>query len=168
MDRQKSKSAFQVDEDRAWQEKFWTAQRVGWAMMALLVLVAFTGALGKGGPLASASARTPAGTVEYPRVTRSQSSEQIVVKLSPQAEGEVEVELSSGFLQLFTLRSIHPEPSQSEVTGEGQRFAFDVAGRGSHKRIVLDVRSRQTAFERTVPIRIGDLPPTPLRVTVLP
>jgi hypothetical protein len=157
----------EVQEDRAWQEKFWTFQRIGWALMALLILAAMLGATGKGGPLASASAQTPAGTIEYPRITRWRAVEQVTVRLPPATAGKVELELSKAFAELFTIESVDPEPAEVQATGTGHRFSFDVAG-GGEKLIVFDVRSAKPALLRTVPTTIDDAPPAEMRVTVLP
>lgn len=61
-----------VDDDRAFQEKFWTFQRVAWALMALILLAALAGTTGSGGPLAHAEASGPGGSIEYPRIARWQ------------------------------------------------------------------------------------------------
>ncbi|HXH53749.1 MAG TPA: hypothetical protein VNH53_10030 [Sphingomicrobium sp.] len=168
-DKARSPSGLQVQEDRAWQEKFWSAQRVGWVVMALLVLAALAGATGKGGPVASASARTPAGIIEYPRIARLQSDEKVTVRLPPSASGEIPVELLRPFAESFSIELIEPEPSHVEATADGQRFIFNVGScGGGEKLIVFHVRARRAAMNSRLAVRIGDERPVTLAVTVLP
>ena len=163
-----TKGGLEVDEDRAWQERFWTIQRIGWAVMALILLAALLGATGKGGPLASASARSPAGTIDYPRITRWQSSDQVAVRLPASASGKVNVELSPEFAETFTIESVEPEPSQVQATAHGDLFTFDVGNGGGEKEIVFNVRAQKPLLYRSVEARIGDGPRQPLALTVLP
>lgn len=157
----------EVHEDRRWQEKFWVAQRFGWAIMALLLLGAILGATGKGGVLASASERTSAGVIEYPRITRWQSDEQVTVRLPPSAGGQVEVAFSRDFLDLFSLDSVQPEPSEVGATGEGHVFTFNVEP-GGEKTILFNVTSGKPVLNRRMRARIGEARPVELRLTVLP
>lgn len=167
-EKQEKRGRLQVEEDRPWQETLWSAQRVGWALMALLIFAALLGALGKGGPFASASARSPAAVIEYPRITRWQSNEQVTVRLPPSASGEVDVELSRAFVELFSVESIEPDPSEVQATGAGHRFTFNVENGGGDKLVVFHVKAGTPALKRTIHARIGDAPPTEMRLTVLP
>lgn len=164
---QKQRRGLQVEEDRPWQETLWTAQRVGWAIMALLIVAALIGITGKGGPVASASASVAGATIEYPRITRWQSQDQLVVRLPPSASGEAEVELSRAFGDLFTVESVQPEPSKVEATGTGYRYAFDVRG-GGEKLVRFNIKANRPVLWRAVEASIGDAPPARLGVIVLP
>lgn len=72
---------FEVEEDRTFQERFWTAQRFAWSAMGLFIVAALAGATGSGGPLADAVAETPGGTIEYPRIARWQAAERMTVRV---------------------------------------------------------------------------------------
>lgn len=167
-EKQRKSGRLQVEEDRPWQERMWTAQRIGWVLMALLILAALLGVMGKGGPLASASAHTLAGTIEYPRIARWQSNERVTVRLPPSVGGRVEVELSRPFVQLFSIQSIEPDPSEVLATSAGCRFTFDVEQGGGEKLIIFSLKAGKPALQQTVDVRIGDAPPTQMRLTVLP
>lgn len=162
------KHGLQVEEDRPWQEKFWTAQRVGWLLMAVLVVAALLGATGKGGPLASASVKADGGVLNYPRITRWQSNEQLVARLPASASGEVGIELSRPFVELFSIESIEPEPSEVEATAAGHRFTFELGAGKGEKLIVFNVRVAKPALQRSVGVRIGEGSPQQMRLTVLP
>jgi uncharacterized protein (DUF58 family) len=163
-----SKSSLEVDEDRPWQERFWTAQRVAWVVMGLFVLAALLGVTGSGGPLASTSAQAAGASIDYPRITRWQADEPVTVRLPPSASGSVDVELSNGFVDRFTVESVHPEPSRVTASGSGHRYSFDVGSGGRDKSITFLVRSDHPFIERSVEARIGNAPPTAMTLTVLP
>lgn len=158
----------QVSEDRAWQEKFWTAQRVGWIVMALVIFAASLGLTGKGGPLASATAGNAAGMIEYPRITRWQSQEDVTVRLAPSAAGKVDLLLSPSFARLFSIESVVPEPSSVATTGAGQRFTFEVGPGEGEKTIAFAVTTGRPVLGQPVEARIGNSQPVRLNVTVLP
>ena len=162
-----SASRFEIEEDRAWQERFWTAQRIAWVVMALFILAALVGLTGKGGPLASATAQTPGGSIEYPRIARWQSDELLTVKLPPGASGEVELELSSAFIETFAVQTIKPEPSGAVATGTGHRFTFDVDGGGS-KVIQFQLQAANPVLFQPVRASIEGSRPAEMTVTVLP
>lgn len=118
--------------------------------------------------LASASAQLPGGaTIEYPRITRWQSKEQVIVRLPASAAGEVELELSPAFVEIFSIVSLEPEPSEVRATSGGHRFTFNVEP-GGEKLIVFNVEAGKPTMQRTTNVRIGDGPPAEMRLTVLP
>lgn len=157
----------QLSEDRRWQEYLWTTQRIGWVLMAVFVLAAILGLTGSGGPLATASATTPGGTVEYPRVARWAAKEQIVFKVPASAQGSVELTLSPDFNDVFAVDAIVPRPASSAATAAGHRYAFDLEGAGA-KAIVFNVTAGPPALFPRVSARFGSSSPAEMRVVVLP
>ena len=156
-----------VCEDRAFQDKMWTAQRVGWALMLLFLVAALLGATGGGGPLAMARVETPEGTIEYPRVTRWQAAADMTVTLPPGTGAKAELHLSNELIKLFHVETVTPEPSQTVATPAGHRFTFDVAG-GGPKTIVFHVRASKPSLMTRAQTKIGAGEPVRLAVTVLP
>lgn len=159
--------AFEVQEDRPWQEGWWVVQRVGWAIMALIILAALVGLTGKGGPLASATADAAGATIDYPRITRWKSDDQLTVRLPASASGKVDVELSRAFGELFSVRSVEPQPSGMQATANGHRYTFEVEGAGE-KLVVFGLHAENPAIQRTVRAEVADAPPADLTITVLP
>lgn len=165
-DKQSKHPPLAVADDRDWQERFWTVQRIGWLMMALLVVAALAGATGKGGPLASATITTDGGIIDYPRISRWQSSEDVIVRLAPSASGDVELLVSPAFSKVFSIDSILPEPSSSQATAAGHLFTFATMA-GGNKQIILRVTGGKPVVEQPVDVRIGRSA-AHLKVTVLP
>lgn len=158
----------EVSEDRAWQEKFWAAQRVGWAVMTLIVAAALLGLTGKGGPLASATAQSPGVAIDNPRITRWQSDEKISLRLPASASGEADVLLSPAFAEHFTIKSIVPEPASSQATPSGHLFSFDTGRASGASRVTFHVTAAKPVFGQKIEARVGDGEPARMTVTVLP
>ena len=159
--------ALEVNEDRAWQEKFWSAQRVAWVVMALIILAALAGLTGKGGPLASTMVNLETATIEYPRITRWQSDEQVTVRLAPSAPEKVELLLSREFVKLFSINSIEPEPDKVKATAIGHHFTFETTGTGE-RVIALNVRAVHPVIAQPVSAAVGNSHSGRLTITVLP
>lgn len=136
--------------------------------MSLVVVAALLGLTGKGGPLASATVRTHAGSIEYPRISRWQSNDHLTVTLPPEASGEVEVRLSNAFVELFAVQAITPEPSRAAAVAGGHRFTFDVDRAGGPKVLQFQISASNPRLEQKVAIAIGGSAPAELTITVLP
>lgn len=158
----------EVNEDRAWQEKFWTAQRFGWIVMALFILAVIAGLTGMGGPLASARAELGGGTIKYPRITRWQADDQLEVRLEQSSAANVELTLSPQFVHTFAISSIQPEPTQVQATAAGHRFMFETEPGGGERVIAFNLRASKPVFEQTIGASLGDSRPVRLTITVLP
>jgi len=158
----------QVTEDRSWQEKFWAAQRVGWALMAMFILAAVAGLTGMGGPLASARAELGGGTIDYPRITRWQADDQLQVSISPASLADVELTLSRDFVQLFAIESIQPEPAEVQATSAGHRFTFETEPGERERVVTFTVRATRPVLAQPVAASLGNAQPQRLTITVLP
>ena len=71
-------------DDISLQEKTWRVQRVGWAVMALLVAAGLAGVFARG-PLSRAEAQGQGLRLEYERFERYQAPSEIRVRLAPDA-----------------------------------------------------------------------------------
>ena len=117
----------QLDEDHAFQKRFWSAERAAWAVYALIVLLALAGLTGAGGPLARGTAVSPAGDVEYPRVTRSSRAETLTVRFPAASEGR-RLTLGEPFPERFDVETIRPEPERSYLGPGGLTYEFAAEG----------------------------------------
>lgn len=121
-------------EDLAYQHREWTAQRIGWVVMGLLVVAALLGLLGSMGPLSTAHSATPDESlgVSYLRFERHHAPARLVVQVAPEAveAGEVRLWLDEDYLGTLGLQSIVPEPESMELGAERVTYVFAV-GEGS-------------------------------------
>jgi hypothetical protein len=119
----------EIDQDLEFQRRAWMAQRVGWVLMAFVVLAAAVGLLGSG-PLSHARAALPGlMTVEYERFARFETSETLTVRLDSAATaGEVvRVSLSRDFLDAAKIETVLPPPARVESAAGRLIYVFAVA-----------------------------------------
>lgn len=160
-------NGLELNEDRAFQEKFWIAERVAWIAMVAVLALALLGLTGRGGPLATATVSTPQGEVTYPRVTRWEADDSLTFKLAP-GGAEATVDLSSTFGQLFEIVDIQPAPHESRSTANGQRLLFKLGDPSGTREVVIHVRAAKPSLGRQFDVRINGGEPVSLRAVVLP
>lgn len=117
----------ELDEDLPHQRREWTVQRVGWVVMALVVLAALAGLLGHG-PLSQATARSDDGTVsvEYDRFERLQSPGRYAVLLAPAVVPGERVELRFGpeWVKRAEIERVDPQPVEVRAEGAAMVYTF--------------------------------------------
>ena len=134
MDTKDAPAGFEVDQDLAFQRRQWRAERVGWAVMALVILAALAGLLGPG-PLNEATAGEPGDpvSVEYQRFPRHAAPEMLVkVNLGPDATRDREVRLwvDRTYVDHFRIERIEPEPERVEAGADRLTYVFRVSEPG--------------------------------------
>ena len=137
----------QIDEDRGHQRREWRIERVGWAVMALLVLAGLLGVFGDG-PLGQARTGGAGASVEYDRLQRAAAPTEYRFAVDPAlaTDGHLRLRLDEALLEEAELISIVPEPA-SVATGPGYvEFAFAVHAPGTPARITF--RFKPTTFGR--------------------
>lgn len=157
----------ELDDDRRFQEKFWTFERFAWVLLGLIVLAALAGFTGQGGPFGRAKAAGSSGEIDYPRVTRWETSDEIRLTLAGGGDQAV-VEIGSAFSEVFEFEDMQPAPSASYATPEGHRHVFDLRGGSGKREIVMHVRAMRPALGVAIDMRINDAPALQIRPVVLP
>ena len=117
-------------ESTGFMRRNWQVQRVGWVLMALVVLLGLAGLFGRG-PLTRRDASAPGLTLQYQRVLRLEATESLEFTLEARREGETGLELDSGFVNRTEIERIIPEPRDISVSPAGQRLSFLATGSGS-------------------------------------
>ena len=123
----------EINEDPAFQQRDWRIQRVGWAILALIIAVALAGLLGPG-PLSGtmvSSGKTL--EVEYQRFLRHGSQSELLVKVDDeeQTAGEVRIAISRDYLDALDLQQVTPSPILVQAAGQSVVYVFArVAGSG--------------------------------------
>jgi hypothetical protein len=132
-----------VAEDIAFEERFWKVQRLGWALMAALVVAALAGALGHG-PASKASLAAGATTIDFDRVVHHGSATELRVRVDgPDAvrRGELPVAFDAAYLDHMGLQRVVPEPVRSEAARGRVTLVF-AAGDGP-LHAVLELKPRK-------------------------
>lgn len=128
----------QQQEDR-FHHREWAMQRVGWVIIAAIVVLALAGLFGDG-PLSDASVSSrEAGSIAYERYTRDGARTTLTITPSATAlQGNVvRVAIPSAYLQSFSVEEITPEPTQARMSGEDVIYEFTICGAGSSISLLL-------------------------------
>jgi hypothetical protein len=155
----------ELDRHRGFQERFWRVERLAWLTFLGLVIVALLGLTGSGGLLARAQVAGEAGVVEFPRITRWASADQISFRLAP---GPVRrrIVLSRPFFFVFQIEAMLPEPESSTATKEGLELVF-AARPQAPVHVELHVRARKPGLGRFA-ARLDGGAPLDIPTLVLP
>jgi hypothetical protein len=140
----------EIPEDLPFQRREWLAERVAWAVMALLIAAALLGLFGNG-PLSRMTAGSEAGPMwlEYQRFARLLAPAPLRVHLAPGAarEGLVLVWIDRQYIDGLELQQVTPQPDRTELGAERLIFAFRRAEGDGAATITFNMR----------PIRPGSL-----------
>jgi hypothetical protein len=116
-----------VSEDIGFEQRFWKIERIGWAVMAMVIVCALAGLLGPG-PLSKQRRADATGSIsaEYNRFDRYQAPTmlRLMVPTNLVENGEVRVSLSAGFVDSIELQHVDPTPEHVETTGDEMTFVF--------------------------------------------
>lgn len=130
----------EVERDLNYERKSWITQRIGWIVMALVVVAGTLGLLGPG-LLSYASAADGSGklTVDYQRFGRLEAPEEMRMQIGPGAasSGSIRVWIARDFLERHLVEAITPEPEKVEAAGDRMVFHFPVTGVQSQTAITF-------------------------------
>lgn len=119
--------SLQVEEHDVFQRREWTALRIGWALMALFVVAALVGLLGRG-PFSWSSATGREGRlqVEYQHFTHLEADDRVTAVVAAEAVtgDSVDFELAGSWVQSMDISGITPEPEEQVATPYGVRLTF--------------------------------------------
>ncbi len=154
----------ELDEDLTFLKRAWKVERVGWIVMALIVLAALLGLFGRG-PLSRATAGTTGDPVrlEYERFTRHSSPATLQVHLAPKVadnNGTARVWLDREYMQDVNIEDISPEPERMEAGRDGIVYVFRIAHPDRPTRVTFHIQPNGYGSR---PGRIGLMGKEPLR-----
>ena len=84
----KERASIELDTDLAFQERFWTAQRVSWLVFGAIIVAALAGLSGRGGVFAHAVISNETASLEYSRFMRWEASDRMTLVLPPSEKAE--------------------------------------------------------------------------------
>jgi hypothetical protein len=137
----KNQAGIQVDEDLSFQKKEWIAERTGWVILGILLVLGLIGLFG-GGPISQDSISGGDGfQVTYQRFHRRLKPSDLVVNLPQQAfsEGQVSLWISWDYLEKFQIQKITPEPDRVETGVQFVTFWFFVPDPAQSVEIRFDL-----------------------------
>jgi hypothetical protein len=116
-------SGLELAEDIDFQRREWTAQRLGWVLMGLLVLAAIAGLFGAG-PLSNSSAERDGLRLEYDRFGRLQQSMSLRLHFSGDERESAAVFISRQYLASVQIENITPQPQRVESDVDWLIYSF--------------------------------------------
>ena len=117
----------EIDQDLCFQQRMWILQRLGWGVMACLILAALMGLLGSG-PLASRTLDSPQRRfrLEYQRFLRHRAPTRLLLQVKSNLREEVQVWYDRTLIEHFIIKQIVPLPTRVEVNAERLTYIFRV------------------------------------------
>ena len=137
----KDPQGLEIDLDRSFQEKMWVVERIGWALMFLIVVAALAGFTGVTGAASSGRAEAAGATIDYPRISRWQTADTLAVDFAESTAGKVEVLIPKAFTKVFAIDGVTPQPSKVTATPEGQLYEFELAAEAGKKTADFSIRA---------------------------
>ena len=139
------KETLQIDEDRDFQRREWRYQRIGIALLFLLVLAAILGLTGMGGVLARGEAGDAGGAlhVDYDRFVRRGSFSKVNLHLRT-TPGAVRFWVGAPYFDRVQIDSIAPEPEIVSV--ETGRHVFVIRAGSPDVVVTLDVKHEEAGM----------------------
>ncbi len=126
------------DRDLRFQRREWTAQRAGWLVMTVIVLAALSGLFGSG-PLSTATAEVEPLQLQYTRFERRHAPTELELSVASSAvsQDQVEVWLSSDYLERIEITSIVPEPEEVRETDDRVVYRFSIDDQAQKPTILI-------------------------------
>jgi hypothetical protein len=131
-------------EDMTFQERTWLAQRIGWAMMGLFIVLALLGVF-YSGVLSETRAATADGAVvvEYHRFAHRTARSHLTIRVAAPLSGDVLMRISPSFGQSYDIEVLHPHPVRNTAGTSGLEFVFARSGSGD---LTVDIGARAKRF----------------------
>ncbi len=161
----------EIDQDLVQQRRDWRVQRIGWAVMGLILLAACLGLFGHG-PLSRATAGDGGGPLqaEYERFCRLQTATTLRLRIQPAAvrDGRARLWLDRDYLNAVSLGAVVPEPERVEVGSDRIMYEFAVDESGEGPAVVsFELEPQRPGLLRGA-AGLEDGPSIPLRMWVHP
>jgi|FLYL01.1.fsa_nt_gi hypothetical protein len=127
----------QIDKDWEFHRRAWRWERVGWAVMLVLLALSLLGLTDESGPLSTTNARSGELIVTYPRFLHIVDPFELEVVL-PMSGGESGLFVSEEYLSRVEIERVTPRPHELRPVERGVIFSF----RGDPGVSTLTVRIR--------------------------
>ncbi len=130
-DETKRVSDLEVSENLKFLSRAWAAQRVGWVVMAAVVIAALLGLFGGTGSVGSeakATSEDAVVSVSYERFLRFMKPTTLEIQLGQEAgkEAKVSIWLDRRYLDSLQVQQITPQPSSAKAGLERLTYVFEV------------------------------------------
>ncbi len=148
----------EIDQNLDFQRVEWKIERIGWVVMALILLAALLGLFGAEGPLSDSVAGQQEGPfwVHYNRFGHMIANSGFNIYIDPSqlnTGSQVRLSMEGDFRAAYQVRAVNPQPSQVISAGRNQLiYVFNVQPSASPVKIDFFVESRRMGLQN---IQIG-------------
>ncbi len=133
----------EIYQDLAFQEREWKVQRIGWAIMLLVILLALLGLFGTG-PISTGSAEGGDGAISagYERFIRHDGRTTLTLEVDGDqaANNEVRLWVSQDYLDAMEIQQISPQPSEAIAAGDRVIYVFPIDDPSSTLSVSFSLR----------------------------
>lgn len=136
----------ELDEDMHVQRREWAVQRIGWAVMLLVVILGVVGLFGTG-PISTGSTEAGDGALAagYQRFIRHDGRTSLSFTVAgnlANESNEIELWLPTSYLEAVEVQGISPQPAESKGAGDRTIFVFSVDDPSSSIDVEFSLRPR--------------------------
>lgn len=132
----------EISQNLPFQRREWLVQRIGWVVIAVLLVAAMLGFFGPG-PLSKTTASGGAGalSIEYYRFWRMASPMPLRIRIQPIANGQEEISMwiSREYLEAMRVESVTPEPERVEAATDHFVYVFKLKDASSAATVMFDL-----------------------------
>ena len=135
-----------LDSELPFQRKQWRIERIGWTVMALLILYALAGGVGGGGLLSDAEVVLADGSarVRYEKFARQLTPTTVEINLTQPPDGRpMQLHLDGSYLGSTTIKLIVPEPDTTTIADNGYVFGFKRSAGVTDSKIRLQLEPQR-------------------------
>ena len=135
-----------LDSELPFQRKQWLIERIGWTVMAVLILCALGGGLGGGGPMSNAEVVAVDGSarVRFEKFARQLTPNTVEISVTQPPDGRsAQLHVSGSYLSSMAVKSITPQPDATTVADNGYVFAFKRAPGAGITKIHLQLEPQR-------------------------
>ena len=136
------KRGLEIDEDLVFQRSEWVWQRIGIAVVVLVVAAALLGLTGMGGPLSHVEAADPGGAVrlEYDRFVRRGAAATVKLHLRTRADAPARFWISSRYFEHAAIESFTPQADT--VSAEEGRHVYTLHSGAPDLTVTVELQHR--------------------------
>jgi hypothetical protein len=135
------KVGLQIDEDMEFERRSWRWQRVGWGVMALVLLAALLGLFGSGYlDRAQVGAEGSQLWMDYNRFGRLEAETtelRVHFKSSTSTDGKARLWLSREYMEGVKIMNLNPPPVSVEAGAERYTYVFSVSVEGQQSDVIF-------------------------------
>ncbi len=116
------KHTLDLKEEIDLQEKGWKVQRIGWVIIALIVIAAALGFFGLG-PVSKQKQQFGNNSIEFERYMRYEAEVEIKLNVTPN-NGLAVLTVPQQYLESFEISKVMPQPEKQEIVNDNYQFTF--------------------------------------------